>query len=407
MSSDGTASGEAPSTFRRGRLGPNASLLLLASILGSFVASSFAPTPLYRTYQAQWHFSPMTTTIVFGIYALAVLGTLLTFGKLSDHVGRRPVLLVAIAVQIFALVIFIFANGVPALLAARIVQGLAAGGAIGTLGAAMLDVNRARGTLANSITPGIGTGLGALVSALFVQFLPAPTRLIYIFLLVILLFQAVGVALIPETVTPMSGALRSLRPEIRLPRTVRGPLLAVAPVVFAGWSLAGFVGSLGPALIRALGATSVVFGGVVPFVLAIVASATVLVLRDSLARTLMLTGIIALIIGSIITMVSVNTNSAAGFFVGIALSGIGFGGTFQGSLKTVLPLAEAHERAGVLSLIYIVCYLGLGVPAVIAGFLVVRGGGLPRTANEYTAAVIVLALIALLGLRAALRKQPA
>lgn len=118
----------------------------------------------------------------------------------------------------------------------------------------------------------------------------------------------------------------------------------------------------------------------------------------------MLTGIVALVLGMIITMVSVNMNSVAGFFVGLALGGIGFGGAFQGSLKTVLPLAEAHKRAGVLALIYIICYVGLGLPAVIAGFLVVRGGGLPRTANEYTTAVIVLALIALLGLRAARRK---
>jgi MFS family permease len=407
MSSESTVGGAAPGTVRRGRLGPDLTLFLLASILVSFIASSIAPTPLYTTYQAQWHFSPMTTTVVFGIYAVAVLGSLLTLGKLSDHVGRRPVILVAIIIQMIALVIFIFANGVPALLAARIVQGLAAGAAIGSVGAAMIDVNRARGTLANSIAPGIGTGLGALLSALFVQFLPIPTRLIYIVLLVILLIQTVGVILMPETVTPMRGALRSLRPEISLPRGVRGPVLVVAPAIFAGWSLASFFGSLGPALVRALGPTSIVFGGLALFVLAGTSSATVLVLRNASARTLMLTGIITLILGMIITMVSINTDSVATFFVGVALGGIGFGGTFQGSLKTVIPLVEAHERASVLSLLYIVSYVGLGLPAVIAGFLVGHGGGLPRTADEFTGAVIVLAAIALLGLRGVLRRPAA
>ncbi|MEE6261787.1 MFS transporter [Plantactinospora sonchi] len=388
------------------RLSPEVSLLLLASILVSFLAASSAPTPLYGIYQARWHFSPITTTVVFASYAVAVLVALLTVGKLSDHVGRRPVLLVAIAVQMVALVIFVFADGVPTLLAARAVQGLAAGTATGAVGAGMLDVNRARGTLTNAIAPGIGTGTGALLSALFIQFLPAPTRLVYVVLLVILLVQAIGVMLMPETVTPMRGALRSLRPEVRLPRAVRRPVLVVLPVLFAVWALAGFYGALGPALVRALGPTSIVVGGVALFVFAISSSITVLLLRRAPARTVMLIGITALIIGMIITLVSVTTDVVAGFFVGIALGGAGFGAGFQGSLMTVMPLVEAHERASVLSLLYIVCYVGFGLPAVIAGFLVVYGGGLPRTADEYSAAIILLAAVALFGLRGVRKNAP-
>ncbi|MFC5924199.1 MFS transporter [Micromonospora vulcania] len=385
------------------RLSPNVSLFLLASILVSFLAASAAPTPLYGLYQERWHFSPITTTVVFAIYALAVLASLLTFGKLSDHVGRRPVLLVAVAVQMIAMVVFVLANGVPTLLAARVVQGLAAGAAAGTIGAGMLDINRTRGTLANSIAPGIGTGSGALLSALFVQFLPAPTRLVYVVLFVILLIQGVGVVLMPETVTRMGGAVRSMRPEIKLPRAVRGPVLVVLPVVFAVWALAGFFGALGPALLHALMDTSIVVGGLLLFVFGIVGSITVLLLRNATARTVMLTGITALILGMIITLVSVMTDSVAGFFVGLAFGGVGFGGGFQGSLKTVLPLVEAHERASVLSLLYVFSYVGFGLPTVIAGFLVVYGGGLPRTADEYSVVVILLALVALLGLRRASR----
>ncbi len=63
-----------------------------------------------------------------------------------------------------------------------------------------------------------------------------------------------------------------------------------------------------------------------------------------------------------------------------------------------MPLAEAHERAGVLSVLYVVSYLGLGVPAVLAGFGVVHGGGLIATNRYYGVAVIVLAALALFGL---------
>ncbi|MEH1058263.1 MFS transporter [Micromonospora sp. CPCC 206171] len=386
----------------QGRISPGVALLLLASILVSFLAASAAPTPLYGIYQERWHFSPITTTVVFAVYALAVLASLLTFGKLSDHVGRRPVLLVTIAIQMIALVIFVFASGVPTLVAARVVQGLAAGAATGAVGAAMLDINPARGTLANSIAPGVGTGTGALLSALLIQFFPAPTRLVYVVLLVVLLIQGVGVVLMGETVTPMRGALQSLRPEIRLPRAVRAPVLVVAPVVFSVWALAGFFGALGPALTRALMESSIVAGGLVVFVFAVFGTIAILLLRNASARTVMLTGISALILGMIITLVSVTAESVVGFFVGLAFGGVGFGAGFQGSLKTVVPLVEAHERASVLSLLYIVCYVGFGLPTVIAGFLVVHGG-LLRTAEGYAVAVIVLALVALLGLRRAAR----
>ncbi|MFG3555840.1 MFS transporter [Micromonospora sp. NPDC047557] len=390
----------------RVRLSPTVSLVLLASILVSFLAASAAPTPLYGIYQERWHFSPVTTTLVFAVYALAVLASLLTFGKLSDHVGRRPVLAVAIAVQILSLVVFVLANGVPTLLTARLVQGLATGAATGAIGAAMLDIDRARGTLANSIAPGLGTGSGALLSALLIRYLPAPTRLVFVVLIVILLVQAVGVALMPETVTPMAGARQSLRPEVRLPRSVRGPVLVVVPVLFAVWALAGFFGALGPALVRSLMDTSIVVAGLVLFVFALFGSVAVLVLRNTAARTVILTGIVALILGMVVTVLSVMAESVPGFFVGLALGGVGFGGGFQGSLKTIMPLVEAHERASVLSLLYVVCYVGFGLPTVIAGFLVVYAGGLPQTADEYSVAVILLALVALLGVRRATRAAP-
>ena len=123
----------------------------LASITASFLAGSAAPTPLYAVYQATWGFSPITITIVFGIYALAVLGALLVLGGLSDFVGRRPVLFIAALLQAVAMLIFATAASVSALILARIVQGISAGAAVGAAGAGMLDISRQKGTLANSV----------------------------------------------------------------------------------------------------------------------------------------------------------------------------------------------------------------------------------------------------------------
>src|SRR5580700_6370994 len=185
-------------------------LVGLASITVTFLAASSAPTPLFATYQKAWGFSALTTTVVFGVYAFAFLSALLTVGRLSDHIGRRPVLLVGIAGELVALVVFVDAHNVAALLAARIVQGLATGTAIGAIGAGMLDIDPTRGAVANATAPGLGTASGVLLSSFAVQWLPAPTRLVYAVLAGLLVVQAFGVALLPETSPRAPGAWRSL-----------------------------------------------------------------------------------------------------------------------------------------------------------------------------------------------------
>jgi MFS family permease len=371
----------------------------LASLIVALLASSAAPTPLYAIYQARWHFTPITTTVVFGVYAMAVLVGLLTLGKLSDHVGRRPVLLAAIAVHAGSLVIFATATGVPELLAARTVQGLSTGAALGAIGAAMLDIDRGLGTFANAVSPGMGTASGAILSALAASFLPDPTHLIYLALIGVLAVQAVAVAAMRETASRVPGALASLRPEITLPRVLRAPVLTAVPVLFAVWALAGLYGALGPSLVHALtGSADVVLGSLSLFVLAACAVLAIIALRRAAARTVMLVGILALIAGVSVTVIAVSLGSALAFFAGSAIAGAGFGSGFQGGIRTVIPLAAPHQRAGLVSLLYVVSYLGLGVPAVLAGFGVVDGGGLIDTARYYGLAVILLAALALPGL---------
>jgi MFS family permease len=389
---------------RGGRLSGSPALYLLASLIVALLASSSSPTPLYAFYQAEWAFTPITTTVVFGVYALAVLTALLTLGKLSDHLGRKPVLLAAIAVQMVSLVLFATAHGVPELLAARVAQGISTGAALGAIGAGMLDIDRDRGTFANAVSPGLGTGTGALVSALLVRYLPAPTHLVYLVLLGVFALQAVGVALTRETVTRKPGALATLVPEIKLPRDLRVHAFAAIPTLFAVWALGGLYGALGPALVRTLtGSSSIVLGSLSLTVLTATAVVAVVVLRSTAAHTVLLIALLALIAGVALTLVAVDARSTALFFVATAISGIGFGAGFQGGIRSVVPRAAAHQRSGLLSLLYTVSYLGFGLPAVIAGVLVVHDGGLITTTREYAVAVIVLALGALAALARARR----
>ena len=383
------------------RLSRHAAFVLQASIILSFLAGSSAPTPLYAVYQAAWGFSPVTVTVVFGIYALAVLATLLVAGSLSDYIGRRPVLLAATLLQAITMIVFATAGGVGALVVARVLQGLATGAAAAAVGAGLLDLDRARGTVANAVAPMLGTAAGSLLGGVLVQYLPAPTQLVYVVLGAIFLVQAIAVTRMPETVTRRPGALASLRPHFRLPPALRPHLLLATPALLAAWALAGFYGSLGPAMLRQLAhSRSLALGGVALFVLAASGAVAVLLLHRHAARTMLTAGTAGLVAGVAITLIASATGSLAVFFVGAILAGAGFGASFQGGIRSVLPLAPAHERAGVLSLLYVIAYLSMGVPAVLGGLRVVHGGGIAATAREYGLAVIVLAASALIGLLA-------
>jgi MFS family permease len=381
----------------RRQLPSTVAFLLQASIVVFFLAASSAPTPLYAVYQAEWRFSPITTTVVFGVYALAVLSALLTIGSLSDHVGRRPVLLVALTLQVLAMLTFTTAGGVPALLIARVLQGLSTGAAVGAVGAGLLDLSKAKGTIANSVAPVMGTATGGIGSGLLVQYLPAPAELVYLVLLGVFLLQGIGVALMPETSARKAGALASLRPQFAVPVAARRPLLLAAPVLVAVWALAGFYGSVGPAVVRLVaGSNSLLLGGLALFVLAGSGGVAVILLRNARPRTVMLIGTAGLMAGVGITLLAIAHTSTVPFFLGSVIAGAGFGAGFQGAIRTVVPLAAPHERSGLLSTVYVVSYLALGLPAVIGGVLVVHLGLLP-TAREYGLVVMVLAALALIG----------
>jgi predicted MFS family arabinose efflux permease len=370
-----------------------ARLLLVASIVISFLAASAAPTPLYQYYDMAWHGTALTTTEAFGVYAIAVLAGLLVLGEVSAHVGRRPVLLSAIALQVIAVVLFATAGSFEPLFIGRVIQGIAAGAALGTLGAAMIEAHHTHGTMASSAAPGAGTGIGALAAGLTVSYLPWPTHLIYLVLVGVFVLQAIGVIALLDATPTRRGLISSLQPRLAVPAAARSAFLAAAPAAFSVWAVAGLFGSLGPSLLRTMSPGSpAVLGGLALFVLAAAGSATTVALRARDGRWQMATGLGAVVIGVAGLAAAIATDSVVGFFLATVVAGIGFGGGLQGSIRTTVALVEPHERAGLLAAVYLVSYAGMGIPAVGAGYAVSRGTDLTTAAIAYAAGVIFLAL---------------
>jgi hypothetical protein len=198
-----------------------------------------------------------------------------------------------------------------------------------------------------------------------------------------------------------SGALASLRPHVSVPIQARQTLAQLTPVTFASWALSGFYFSLMPALVRvATGATLPIVGGLVVAALTFSSVIAVLSLRNILANRVLLGAIHALALGVAITLGGVHTQSVALMLLGTMVSGLGFGAVFSGTLRTVLPLAKADERAGLLSAFYLEGYLAFSLPAVLTGFLAPIVG-LVLAADVYGAAVILMAVASLIAIRVA------
>lgn len=371
---------------------------LKALVLLAFMAAASAPSPLYVVYQQRWAFSPSVLTTIFAAYVVALLVALLVVGGLSDHVGRRPVLFVALIVEAAAMVVFLTADGVGPLLVARVLQGLATGAAAGAISAGLVDLQPASGSplgpLLNAVAPAAGLAVGGLGSGLLVEYAPAPTKLVFVLLTAAFVLLAAAVPFLPEPVTPRPGAWASLRPAVAVPPLARRAFLVATPSLVAAWAMGGLYLALGPSLTAGiLHIGNHLVGGLVVTALFGAAAVAALLVRNVTPRRAMTAGSVTLAVGTGLTLLALTGPSTPLFFLGTALAGLGFGGSFLGAFRSLAVLAGPPERAKLFAGVYIVSYLALSVPAVLAG-LAVPSQGLSDTTTVYGSAVLVLALLA-------------
>jgi Major Facilitator Superfamily len=371
----------------------NATTTVVAVIAAmTFSASGAAPTALYHQYQDSFGLTPFAITIIFAAYVLSLLAALLTVGSLSDFIGRRPAILSALALNIVSMVMFMTANSEAALIVARALQGFATGLATASLGAAILDNDRNRGPILNSVTAFCGLSAGSLGGAILVTYAPDPRQLVYVVLLSLSAIEAFILWFMPETAEVRAGAIGSLRPHVNVPAQASRAMARVAPVTIASWALGGFYFSLMPALVRvATGVTLPVVGGLVVSALTLSGAISVLWLRSTPARRLLSGGTVVLAVGVAVTLAGVREQLVWLMLLGTVVSGIGFGAAFSGTMRTVLPLAKTDERAELLAALYVEGYLSFSLPAVLAGFIVPMVG-LIVTANAYGAAIVLMAI---------------
>ncbi|MCH4245480.1 MFS transporter [Acinetobacter gerneri] len=377
------------------KLSPNAALVLHTANLMSFMAAASAPAPLYQIYQRLWHFSPVILTLIFATYALFLLLALLIAGSISDYIGRKPVILLAILLQMTSMMFFLFSNDINMLFVARAIQGIATALAVSSIGAALLDLNKHKGPIINSICPMLGMTVGSILACLVLQYSNAPLHLIFEILIVIYLIEFILTIFSPETAVKRSGALASLKLKMAVPPAAKFALISISPVNIALWMLSGIFLSLMPSLfVQAFQIHSAWLNGLSFSAITLSGAIGIILLRKSASVFILKFGTIHLILGTIILILGINLVNIYLLFIGSIIAGLGFGTSFMGAIRTVMPLAKPEERAGLMAAFYVESYLAFSVPAIIAGLLVQKIG-LINSTNLYAFSIVALSILAL------------
>ena len=384
------------------RLSRAASFWVLAALLAFFLFAASAPSPLYRVYQEMWQFSSITLTSIYAAYALGALAALLTGGRLSDHLGRRIVLLVALVVQIGGMLAFIAADGVGHLYAGRALQGVGTGIATGVISAWLLDLqpeDRPRlGGLIGGIALIGGLGAGAFCTGLLVQYGPDPLHLVFWLLALVFALGLAVSAAIPDVAQRAPGWARSMRPQISVPPSTRPLFVALAPSLIATWALGGLYLSLGPSLASTLRPEAGhIGGGLVIIALLGAGAAASAAVRASEPRRLVIKGSVVLLVGVAITLIAVASDSIVGLYAGSVVAGLGFGPAFSGAFRGLARAAPPDRRGALLAAVYVVIYTSFSVPTIIAGAALARYG-LRETTYAYGLGVMALAAMTTIAL---------
>jgi MFS family permease len=398
----------AEATFRPGRLGRKFGFVATAFALAIGMLGTTLPTSLYGLYRQQYGLSELMITVIYATYAGGVIASLLLFGRLSDQIGRRRMLLPGLVLSALSAVCFLSAGGLPLLLAGRILSGLSAGIFTGTATATLVDLapagGRARATLVAAMANIGALGSGPLLGGLLSQWAGSPLRLTFWVDLALLVPAAIGIWAMPE---PLSDTHRpQLRPRApKVPREMRSTFVEAAMAGFAGFAVLGLLTAVNPDFLgQELGVSSRAIVGLVVFSVFAASLVGQLVLEFIPERAAIPTGAGALIVGMGSLALGLVVSSLALLVLGGVIAGLGQGLSFRGGLTEVNEHSPAAERGAVASSFFVVIYVGVSVPVIGEGVLA-QAIGLQAAGVVFAAMVAALSAAVLVRTERAHRKE--
>lgn len=364
----------------------------IVSMTAFFLAAG-APTPLLIVEQEHWGFPSSLLTLAFGIYAIGLLATLLTAGRLSDYVGRRPVLIAALLLETGAFILMLTATNIETVIIGRLIQGIATGAATSAFSSAVIELAppRAKRIAASivSAAPAAGLGLGALVAGAMTSTITNAGAVIWAGLAVVTTLGAVAVVVSPETVARRAGAFVSLRPKLSIQPAVRAVFRNAVPILVAAWMMAALFMGLVPTTLGVVFHIQNTFvDGATAFLEPAAAAAATLLTTRLAPRILLRVAASTTIAGAAVFLAGLLSHQLWVLDAAGITGGIGFGTAMAGTIRSTVPATPAEHRAGIFAAIYTVSYLAFGIPAIASGIVIGVAGLTP----------VIVGLVSVIGL---------
>ena len=344
----------------------------------SLQAFMTAPSPLYGLYAVRDGFSSLNITLVYAAYAAGVIASLFFAGHLSDHHGRRPFLLIALALDAVSAVVFITWPALPGLFLARVLCGLAVGVTASTATAYLNELHAAHRPpelrhraqlLASSVTLG-GLGIGALAVGLLAQYVAHPLTVPYLVLLAAFAVSAGGILFAVET-RPRLDPPPAYRPQRAAapPHARTAFVTALVGIALAFAVMGMFIGLAGTFLVAVLHHSSLALAGAAICLVFAAGVAVTTVTSAWTPRAVLAASVMLMIVGLAVLVVSawLPTPSLALFLIGGALIGAGGSAMFKGTLSVVIGISPPSGLAETLAAFFLSAYSGISVPVIALG----------------------------------------
>ncbi|MBK4347586.1 MFS transporter [Lacisediminihabitans changchengi] len=387
-----------PAARVRGRRAHGAGFWIIAAVFLTVMAFSTIPTPLYSLYQARDGFATFLLTVIFAVYAVGVIASLYLAGHISDWLGRRRIILIAVLIELVAAVLFLVWPSVPGLLVARFISGVGVGALTATATAHLSELRavsrpeeggRFSSTVSTFVNNG-GLALGPLIAGFIAQWIAGPLQVPYVLFIVLLALAALALSLVPETVEKQEERRAYAPQRMSLPRESRGAFWSAAIAALSAFAIFGLFTSLAPSFLAGtLHETSHFVAGLATFsvfgaaaVAQLLTSRMSLVSQVRLAATFMAVGLAALSAGALLANLPL-------FIVAGIVAGAGVGVQFRSSVAVAASLALPPRRGEVMAALFLVAYIGLTVPVLLVGLALAF---LPSAAVLVGFSVVVIVL---------------
>jgi MFS family permease len=375
--------------------------LAIATQVLVLAASNF-PTPLFPIYAQRYHFGAATVTLLFSVYVAALIPAMLTLGRITDRVGRRPALVAGMAITVVSSVAFAAARNVGWLFAGEIIYGIAAGLVMSATTVTIRELHpkqrASSGALAAMAAVAAGLTLGPLVSGALATVTSSPTVAPFVLDIVLAVALAVALVRIPET-RPAINRDQVRPPVLHVPSSIRRTWGATTLASASGWMFMGWILGLSPSFLHeqlGIQISQPIIAGLFAGAVVFTNGLTQILLRRHHEKAGVLRVGIALIpAGLAVFALSPHIGGLAAALVGGMIGGVGGGIVQPNTMATIQAIAPDHARGGVTSAYLSVSYLAMSVPVVVAGLAAsVIGLDLATVATAYLAATAVIATAA-------------